>query len=78
MKDLRYLCYIVYSINMLVFKNNKWHMVNLPSYIDPSWGFGDRQRVASIMLKWLQKGLNESEAFMKAEEVLLSAKVLAI
>ena len=53
---------------VLVFKKGEWHTVSLPNYSDPSWTFSDRQKVASTMLKWLQKGFSESEAFMKAED----------
>ena len=58
---------------MLVFRAGKWHTVNMPSYIDPSWGFGDRQKVASIMIREQARGL--SDAFVIAEAKLYEASL---
>ena len=52
---------------MLVFRKNKWRSVNMPIYIDPAWGFGDRQKVASVMIREMERGLSETEAFKIAE-----------
>ena len=57
---------------MLVFRAGKWHTVNMPSYVDPSWGFGDRQKVASIMVREQAKGLS---AFGIAEATLHEASL---
>ena len=58
---------------MLVFRAGKWHTVNMPSYVDPAWGFGDRQKVASIMIREQARGL--SEAFAIAEAKLHEASL---
>ena len=52
---------------MLVFRKNKWCSVNIPRYIDPAWGFGDRQKVASVMIREIERGVSETEAFKIAE-----------
>uniref|UniRef100_A0A6C0JYN4 Uncharacterized protein n=1 Tax=viral metagenome TaxID=1070528 RepID=A0A6C0JYN4_9ZZZZ len=52
---------------MLVFRGGKWHTVAMPVYVDPSWGFGDRQKVASIIVRERARGLSETEAFLRAE-----------
>ena len=51
---------------MLVFRGGLWHTVNMPSYIDPAWGFGDRQKVASIMIREQAKGLTAAFAVAEA------------
>lgn len=50
-----------------MFKKGAWHTVVLPSYIDSAWGFGDRQKVASIIVRERMKGLSDADAFLKAE-----------
>lgn len=35
---------------MLIFKSGKWHEVQLPDYIDPSWGVVERTRAAYGLL----------------------------
>ena len=59
--------YYYFNTEMFVFRCGKWHTVVLPSYIDPAWGFGDRQKVASIIVRERMKGLSEADAFLKAE-----------
>ena len=60
---------------MLVFRAGKWNTVNMPSYIDPAWGFGDRQKVASIMIREQARGLSPADAFVIAEAKLYEASL---
>ena len=52
---------------MLVFRAGKWYTVDMPVYIDSAWGFGDRQKVASIMVQERAKGLTDADAFVVGE-----------
>jgi hypothetical protein len=52
---------------MYVFRGGKWYTVVLPSYIDSAWGFGERQKVASIIVREKARGLSDGDAFLKAE-----------
>jgi hypothetical protein len=55
---------------MLVFRAGKWHTVNMPTYIDTAWGFGDRQKVASIIVRERAKGATDADAFLVGEGAL--------
>ena len=55
---------------MLVFRGGKWFTVNMPNYIDPAWGFGDRQKVASIMVRERLKGATDEDGFAVGEKEL--------
>lgn len=58
---------------MLVFRAGQWHSVNMPTYVDPAWGFGDRQKVASIMIREQAKG--PSAAFAVGEAKVYEASL---
>lgn len=55
---------------MLVFRGGKWHTVNMPTYVDTAWGFGDRQKVASIIVRERAKGLADADAFLVGESTI--------
>lgn len=42
----------------------------MPAYVDTAWGFGDRQKVASIIVRELAKGVTDADAFLVAEAAL--------
>ena len=56
-----------FTLEMLVFRGGKWHTVNMPTYVDTAWGFGDRQTVASIIVRERARGLADADAFLVAE-----------
>ena len=39
----------------------------MPAYVDTAWGFGDRQTVASIIVRERARGLADADAFLVAE-----------
>ena len=55
---------------MHVFRAGKWHTVNMQAYVDTAWGFGDRQKVASIIVRERAMGSTDADAFLVAEGVL--------
>jgi len=60
--------YVVYYCKkMLVFRRGAWIDVKIPDYVDPSWGFGDRQKAASIVCDAMMRGSSFEEAWMEAE-----------
>jgi hypothetical protein len=52
---------------MLVFRRGQWHDISIPDYVDPSWGFGDRQKAASIVCGAMLEGVSFEEAWARAE-----------
>ena len=52
---------------MLVFRRGQWFDIPMPHYVDPSWGFGDRQKAASIVCDAMMRGSSFEEAWMEAE-----------
>ena len=62
---------------MLVFRKGQWTEIEMPEYVDPSWGFGDRQKAASIICDALIRGIPFEEAWDMAEkEIYISLGVL--
>ena len=57
----------------LIFRKGTWIEVPMPSYVDPSWHFGDRQQAASIVFDVMEAGLTFEAAWIKAEEVIYAA-----
>lgn len=55
---------------MLVFHKGLWVEVAMPSYVDPSWTFGDRQKAANIVCDLMGSGLTFKESWLKAEELV--------
>jgi hypothetical protein len=41
---------------MLVYKNGTWNMVELPAWLDPSWGEQERAAFATKFLEGKRKG----------------------
>jgi uncharacterized protein YoaH (UPF0181 family) len=62
---------------MLVFRRGEWHTVQLPDYVDPSWGFGDRQKASCLLHELMCRGLSFHEAWDAVEkEIYVSLGVL--
>ena len=55
---------------MLVFSKGTWIEVAMPSYVDPSWTYGDRMKAASVVADLLGTGVTFKEAWVKAEEAV--------
>ena len=45
----------------------------MPHYVDPSWGFGDRQKAASIVCDKMLEGASFEEAWIDAEKSIYAA-----
>ena len=52
---------------MLVFYKGVWKNIDMPSYLDPSWVWGDRQKAATIICHEMEAGATWDEAWLKAE-----------
>lgn len=52
---------------MLVFRAGRWHTVELPPCVDPSWSASERFMAASVLVDHLQRGLSYRKAFEAAE-----------
>ena len=58
---------------MLVFRRGQWFDIPMPDYVDPSWGFGDRQKAASIVCDKMLDGASFEEAWIDAEKSIYGA-----
>ena len=58
---------------MLVFRRGEWIDVKLPEYVDPSWGFGDRQKAASLLYDFMLDGTPFEDAWNKVEVEIYSS-----
>jgi len=62
---------------MLVFRRGRWIEIAMPDYVDSSWGFGDRQKAASIICDLIASGASFEDAWTVAEkEVYQSLGIL--
>jgi hypothetical protein len=61
---------------MLVFRRGQWHDISIPDYVDPSWGFGDRQKAASIVCGAMLEGVSFEKAWARAEREIYCSSIL--
>ena len=52
---------------MLVFRKGTWSDVPMPTYVDPTWLWGDRQKAAAIIHHAMEAGATWDDAWIKAE-----------
>jgi hypothetical protein len=52
---------------MLIFRKCAWIDMEMPEYVDPSWGFGDRLKAATIIYDSMENGSSFEEAWGIAE-----------
>ena len=52
---------------MLIFRGGNWITVEIPEYVDPSWGYGDCLKAALIVYDSMKKGKSFEEAWGIAE-----------
>ena len=55
---------------MLVFWKGKWCAVELPSYIDPSWGTTEQMKLALALLKGRAAGKTDDTILMETEALI--------
>jgi len=61
---------------MLVFRRGCWYDISIPDYVDPSWGFGDRQKAASIVCDATLNGVSFEEAWNEAERIIYGSSTI--
>jgi len=70
----RTMCYILLErVAMLVFRRGEWIEVQIPDYVDPSWGYGDRQKAASLLYDFQSDGTSHRDAWIQVEKVIYSS-----
>jgi len=47
--------------------------IAMPEYVDPSWGFGDRQKAASILCDLMTAGSSLEEAWIIVEKEIYTS-----
>jgi hypothetical protein len=55
---------------MFVFWKGKWHAVDLPACVDPSWGVWNRNRLALALLKGRVAGRSDISILEEIESVI--------
>ncbi len=59
---------------MLVFWQAKWHDVELPTTMDPSWGTTEQTQLALALLKGRAKGKTEMAVLAGVETLVVGKK----